>query len=53
MTEQVSDKLSQPLYNDSVNMTCSDDEKNILEMHVDNSNNCNDYSLLNDDVPFR
>ena len=51
MTEQVNDKHSQPVYNDCVNMTCSDDDKNILEIHADNSNNCIDYSLCNDDVP--
>ena len=49
----VTDKLSQTLYNDCVNITCSDDDKNILEMHAHNSNNCNDYSLFNDDVPSR
>ena len=53
MTEQVNDKLSQPLYNDCDNMTCSDDDKNMLEMPANNSNNCNDYSLFNDDVPSR
>ena len=46
MTQQGSDKLSQPLYNDCVNMTCSDDDKNILEIHAHNSNNCIDYSSL-------
>ena len=34
-------------------MTCSGDDKNILEKHADNSNNCIDYSLVNDDVPSR
>ena len=53
MTQQGSDKLSQPLYNDCVNMTCSDDDKNILEIHAHNSNNCIDYSSSNDDVPSR
>ena len=47
MIQQGSDKLSQPLYNDCVNMTCSDDDKNILEIHAHNSNNCccSRYSL--------
>ena len=54
MTQQGSDKLSQPLYNDCVNMTCSDDDKNILEIHVHNSNNfIINYSSPNDDVPSR
>ena len=37
MAQQGDDKLSQPLYNDCVNMTCSDDDKNILEIHARNS----------------
>ena len=49
---QLNDKFSQPLYNDYANMTCSDDDTNILEMHANNSHNCLDYSLFNDDVPF-
>ena len=51
MTQQGSDKLSQPLCNDCVNMTSSDDDKNILVIHAHNSNNCIDYSSSNDDVP--
>ena len=42
MTQQGNDKLSQPLYNDCVNKTCSDDDKNILEIYAHNSNNCSD-----------
>ena len=55
MTQQGHAKLSQPLCNDCVNMTSSDDDKNILEIHVHvhNSNNCIDYSSSNDDVPSR
>ena len=34
-------------------MTCPDDDTDILEMHADNSNNCIDYDLFNDDVPSR
>ena len=55
MTQQLIDKLCQPLNNAYANVTCSDDDTNILEMHglhANNSNNCLDYSLLNDDVPF-
>ena len=45
MTQQGSDKLSQPLYNDCVNMTCSDDDKNILEIHAHNSTHNKKYHI--------